>query len=305
MPTCAHNGYGIAVLNGNGEYDFYFFDGTFYPAAASDPAATGGQALARKITETSTKSNHIAVSVTGTLTDNVRTQTHHDGTSGADYKVINVQSITETASISAVPVDLTGYIIDEDCYTGNSDPGSENIMCLRMPECAASGYGIAVKGADGTYSFSYFDGAFSTKAGVLATAGQLLAADLLQKTESEDHVTIHIKGQYTGEKIKNTAGTNNGILYPVVTVSELSEIPALAPVPTSAASVTKSADSAMTSAAGAAAPTPAAKLTNEDVKGLSQTGERETQIMRIGGTVLFVISAGMIIFVVSRKKRHE
>jgi len=299
MASCAHTGYGIAVLNGTGEYDFYFFDGTYYPAAAGDPAATGGQALARTLVETSSKSNHIAIQVSGTLTDDVRTQTLHDGTSGANFRVITVQGITEAAAITPVAADLTGYIIDEDCFTGNADPGSDGIMCLTMPGCAASGYGIAVLQADGSYSFSYFDGTFSTKAGILPTGGQLLAANLLAAAKAEDHVTIHITGQYTGEKIKNTAGTNNGLLYPVVKVSELTEISApAAALPSSTAAA---APAEVVSAA-----TPAVKagstITSEQIAGIQKTGEKETKIMTAAGVVLTAAAAGVFIYVFRKKK---
>ena len=299
MASCAHTGYGIAVLNGTGEYDFYFFDGTYYPAAAGDPAATGGQALARTLVETSSKSNHIAIQVSGTLTDDVRTQTLHDGTSGANFRVITVQGITEAAAITPVAADLTGYIIDEDCFTGNADPGSDGIMCLTMPGCAASGYGIAVLQADGSYSFSYFDGTFSTKAGILPTGGQLLAANLLAAAKAEDHVTIHITGQYTGEKIKNTAGTNNGLLYPVVKVSELTEISApAAALPSSTAAA---APAEVVSAA-----TPAVKagstITSEQIAGIQKTGEKETKIMTAAGVVLTAAAAGVLIYVFRKKK---
>ena len=299
MASCAHTGYGIAVLNGTGEYDFYFFDGTFYPAEAGDPAVTGGQALARTLVETSSKSNHIAIQVSGTLTDDVRTQTLHDGTSGANFRVITVQGITEAAAITPVAADLTGYIIDEDCFTGNADPGSDGIMCLTMPGCAASGYGIAVLQADGSYSFSYFDGTFSTKAGILPTGGQLLAANLLAAAKAEDHVTIHITGQYTGEKIKNTAGTNNGLLYPVVKVSELTEISApAAALPSSTAAA---APAEVVSAA-----TPAVKagstITSEQIAGIQKTGEKETKIMTAAGVVLTAAAAGVFIYVFRKKK---
>lgn len=233
MTGCAHTGYGISVLNNQGEYDFYFFDGEFYPAAAGDPAAAGGQALARTIVETSIKTNHIAVQVSGTLTGATRIQTYHDGTLGAKYPEISVSSLQEASGITPVPGELTGYIIDEDCFTGNTDPGSDSIMCLRMAGCAASGYGIAVLQADGTYTFAYFDGTFKTTAGVLPTEGQLLADNLLAGTLTENHVTVHAAGQYNGEKIKKAA---NNTIYPVFAVFELSEV--IAPTATPAADPT-------------------------------------------------------------------
>lgn len=334
MPTCAHTGYGIAVLNNQGEYDFYFFDGTFYPAAAEDPAATGGQALARTIAETSVKANHIAIQVTGTLTGAERIQTHHDGTSGASFAEINVTDIQEESAIAPVPADLTGYIIDEDCFTGNTNPGADSIMCLRMAGCAASGYGIAVVQADGTYSFAYFDGTFSTTAGVLPTGGQLLSANLLTGTLTENHVTIHVAGQYSGEKIKNTTGTNNNTLYPVLTILALSEVitpavtptaaptetPAAAPspdptavpvtpiptdVPAAAPTVTPTPATAVAGAAltptvsPAVTPTPKPAAT---AAATTKTGEKDAQIMKIAAAFLTVLSAATFVFVINRRR---
>lgn len=338
MPTCAHTGYGIAVLNNQGEYDFYFFDGTFYPAAAGDPSATGGQALARSVAETSVKANHIAIQVTGTLTGATRIQTHHDGTSGDSFAEINVTDIQEESAIAPVPADLTGYIIDEDCFTGNTNPGADSIMCLRMAGCAASGYGIAVFQADGTYSFVYFDGTFSTTAGVSSTGGQLLSANLLAGTLTENHVTIHVTGQYSGEKIKNTAGTNNNTLYPVFTISAISEvitpavtptaapteIPAAAPspdpttvpvtpvptegqaaAPTVASTVTPTQAAAVAGAAltptvsPAVTPTPKPAAT---AAATTKTGEKDAQIMKIAAAFLIVLSAATFVFVINRRR---
>jgi len=337
MPTCAHTGYGIAVLNNQGEYDFYFFDGTYYPAAAGDPAATGGQALARTIADTSVKANHIAIQVTGTLTGAERIQTHHDGTSGDSFAEINVTDIQEESAIAPVPADLTGYIIDEDCFTGNTNPGADSIMCLRMAGCAASGYGIAVLQADGTYSFAYFDGTFSTTAGVLPTGGQLLSANLLAGTLTENHVTIHVTGQYSGEKIKNTTGTNNNALYPVFTISAISEVitPAVTPtaapieIPTAAPSpdpttVPVTPVTPVPTEALAAAPTvtpipaaavagavltptvsPAATPTPKPaaaVAAVAKTGEKDAQIMKIAAALLTLFSASTFVFVINRRR---
>jgi len=336
MPTCAHTGYGIAVLNNQGEYDFYFFDGTFYPAAAGEPAATGAQALARAIVETSTKSNHIAIQISGTLSGATRAQTNHDGTLGGNYAEINIASIQEASAITPVSGDLTGYVIDEDCFTGNTNPGADSIMCLRMGSCAASGYGIAVLQADGTYSFAYFDGTFSTTSGTPATGGQLQTAALLSGTLTENHVTIHVTGQYTGEKIKNTTGTNNNTLYPVFSLSALSEVitPTAAPtnVPTTTPTAVPSPEptavptavpSVISVVAGAAvtvtpgptaAPTPTPTVTPTPtstptakpaaiISETTKTGEKQTQSSLIAGVLLTAASVSTVVVLLNRRKR--
>jgi|GEM_PF-1783152 len=325
MPACAHTGYGIAVLNSQGEYDFCFFDGVNYPASAGDPAASGGQALARAIAETSIKSNHIAISVTGTWSGATRTQILHDGTQGGGFAEMNVTNLQEVSTVTPVPADLTGYIIDEDCFTGNPNPGSDSIMCLKMAECAASGYGIAVAQNDGTYRFAYFDGTFASP-GVLSTGGQFLAANLLADTQSEDHVTIHVTGQYTGEKIKNTAGTNNNTLYPVFAVESFAEViaPALTSAPTP--SVTPStAPASLSTASPTVSPTPEtavegismtktpsanptaapADKSADAVLGVAKTGENDTKILVLAGVILALSSAGTIAFVLGKRRQQD
>lgn len=111
---------------------------------------------------------------------------------------------------------FTGYIIDEDCFAAmTQDPGSDTKICLKMSSCAASGYGIAVKQSDGSYKFYFFDGEFAPK----ASGSQVQAYNLILKTAKKNHVAITVTGILKG----NSKTASDGISYPVITVSSLSE----------------------------------------------------------------------------------
>lgn len=85
MPACAATGYGLAVLQSDNTYKFYFLDGEFAPAA------TGAQATAAKLIDDSPKADHFYFTVTGTLTG--ETIKADDGKS---YPVLNVSQLSES-----------------------------------------------------------------------------------------------------------------------------------------------------------------------------------------------------------------
>lgn len=80
-------------------------------------------------------------------------------------------------------VELTGWLMDQCCSVKTKDPAKHTRMCNMMESCAASGYGIIVKFADGSYKFYKFD-----------ENGQNLAKDYLESTPKEDNLTITVKG---------------------------------------------------------------------------------------------------------------
>jgi sulfite exporter TauE/SafE len=86
MSSCTASGYGIAVLQSDGSYKFYFFDGEFAPKAA------GAQVKAFNIISNTTKKDHVSITVKGTLTGDTRTSQSGNAVS---YPVIKVSSITE------------------------------------------------------------------------------------------------------------------------------------------------------------------------------------------------------------------
>ena len=91
MHSCAASGYGITALQGDGTYKFYYFDGnfaTYLPWAVG----TGSQLAAWNLCSNTKKSNHVTISVTGTLSGVTKVSPDN----GLSYPVLNVTSITET-----------------------------------------------------------------------------------------------------------------------------------------------------------------------------------------------------------------
>ena len=85
MTGCAATGYGIAVKQSQNTYKFYAFDGKFAPEASD------GQLLAVKLVDATTRTDHIYITVSGTLSDkNIRA---NDGTL---FQVIDVTSLRES-----------------------------------------------------------------------------------------------------------------------------------------------------------------------------------------------------------------
>ncbi len=82
-----------------------------------------------------------------------------------------------------MPQDYEGYLTTAHSANMHDDPEKITKECILMPECAASGYGVSVKQADGTYKFYKFD-----------TKGQELAKDILVKTKRDAGIQIIATG---------------------------------------------------------------------------------------------------------------
>ncbi|OJU16252.1 MAG: hypothetical protein BGN88_00120 [Clostridiales bacterium 43-6] len=150
---------------------------------------------------------------------------------------VTTEKVTTLAKTQTVPqasqtpktVTLSGYIIDEDCFTspGYHDPSKETRGCLLMPSCAAGGYGLAVKQADGSFVFYYFDGQISglSQSGERidnATAGQRLAWEFIDKNIKDSSLLVTVSAQLTGEKRTNpNPETADGIYYQVLKVVKI------------------------------------------------------------------------------------
>lgn len=119
--------------------------------------------------------------------------------------------LSNTANLTMV-----GYIIDAHCFAKKSVPGSDSRICLQMPACAATGYGIAVLQNDNTYRFFYFNG----NTAPMATEAQIMAAKLIQDSTKNDNIFISVTGMLSGD----TLAAPDGSIYPVFTVSSMSEI---------------------------------------------------------------------------------
>lgn len=100
--------------------------------------------------------------------------------------------IVGSVSVMAMEMDqeYQGWIIDK-CCSGTKDPLSHTLMCLRMKSCAATGYGILVKQADGSLVFYKFD-----------EAGHNLAVAYVNRTARQNDVTITVTGVWDGDVLK-------------------------------------------------------------------------------------------------------
>ena len=128
---------------------------------------------------------------------------------------INLTSCAQTAAANTSQT-FTGIVIDEHCFEKKPDPTLDSKKCLMMPACAATGYGIAVKQADDTYTFYFFDGEFAPA----ATGAQKSAASLIEASSKTDNFLVSVTGTLTGEK-KSAA---DGQTFPLIEVSSIKEI---------------------------------------------------------------------------------
>jgi hypothetical protein len=93
-----------------------------------------------------------------------------------------------------MPQDYEGYLTTSHSVNMHDDPEKITKECILMPECAASGYGISVKQADGTYKFYKFD-----------AKGQDLAKDILDKTRKAAGIWILASGILNESTLKISA----------------------------------------------------------------------------------------------------
>jgi glucan-binding YG repeat protein len=109
MDGCIKGGYGIAVPQEGGTFKFFYFDGNFFTDTAT-LNGTGGQLLAYNIVTNTVKSDHVEVTVTGTLTNVFKDSTRVEGKeAGLTYQVINLDTITETDTL-ALPQTTTAAV---------------------------------------------------------------------------------------------------------------------------------------------------------------------------------------------------
>ena len=94
---------------------------------------------------------------------------------------------TEPPATEPVPVyeTFTGILIDQDC-SDFDDPPSHDLPCMLMDSCRASGYGLDILQADGTWLFYAFD-----------ENGQDLALDYLLHTTRMDNLYVTVTGTLT------------------------------------------------------------------------------------------------------------
>lgn len=161
MESCAATGYGVMVKQADGSYKFYKFD-------------PKGDTLAANYLKKTKKEDNLTVTVKGTW----------------NGKMLKVISLVE----KNLPIELMGWLMDKCCSEKTKDPSKHTRMCNLMESCAATGYGIMVSQADGSYKFYKFD-----------KKGDSLATDYLKKTTKEDNLTIMVKGAWDGTVFQVTS----------------------------------------------------------------------------------------------------
>jgi len=106
--------------------------------------------------------------------------------------VVSLQTVS-----FAMPNAQTGYLADVLCATNRKSAGGfdltttpekHTVMCMNMPPCVKSGYGIFLKDGAGRYAFFKFDG-----------KGNELAKGLLGKTKRADNMSIKVAGKLVGD----------------------------------------------------------------------------------------------------------
>lgn len=102
---------------------------------------------------------------------------------------------SETAKAGKAKMEVfKGYLSDASCATTTNgvaadgtdmvmSPEKHTVACLTAAGCAASGYGLMIKGADGKYAFTKFD-----------PKGSDQAKALLDKTKEKTALKLDVKG---------------------------------------------------------------------------------------------------------------
>lgn len=103
------------------------------------------------------------------------------------YRLV-VDSISLQAA-SASPDKLEGILL-EGHHSTTASPPDHKKLCLLMPDCAASGFGVSVLQEDGSYIYYKFD-----------ETGHRLAVILLDSIAAADHVGIRVEGHIAGDVI--------------------------------------------------------------------------------------------------------
>lgn len=109
---------------------------------------------------------------------------------------------TSAASVTAAAQQtFTGYLVDQKCGLSGVDiqdgtdltknPEKHQLTCAMMPGCLASGFGLFMKQADGTYKFYQFD-----------SNGSKIAIDnVINKTKKADNFLVDVMGTVSGDTI--------------------------------------------------------------------------------------------------------
>lgn len=110
-------------------------------------------------------------------------------------------SAAASATAAAASQTFTGYLIDQKCGVAGIDiqdgtdltknPEKHQLTCAMMPGCLASGFGLSIKQADGTYKYYKFD-----------AAGSKTSIDtIINKTTKADNLLVDVTGMMNGDTI--------------------------------------------------------------------------------------------------------
>jgi len=227
MPNCASSGYGIAVLQADGYYKFYYFDGDISTVnkGKREEVATNGQEKAWDFIKNSVVDRNVPVTVKAMLTSNTRTNPSTKTADGIKYSVLHVESINTTKDITPYKAKITGYLVDAQWYldtkTKATDPNNETRTTLKNGKNAQSGYGVSVMQKNGTYKFYYFDGDFAPN----ATSGQKKASEILNSTKKTKGISVDVTGELKGHfnTLQGQGPEFKQYPSPVVAVTTLSQ----------------------------------------------------------------------------------
>jgi hypothetical protein len=112
---------------------------------------------------------------------------------------------TITAATMEMDQEYEGFLITAHSSNEHDNPSKITKENILMPECAASGYGISVKQANGKYQFFKFD-----------ENGQKLAKEILAKTTKASGIVIIVKGTLDGQTLKVTSLGEKALQAPVI-----------------------------------------------------------------------------------------
>jgi hypothetical protein len=181
----------------------------------------------KKVEEASSAEGQTSINKPTEITKNTESKKNQSGEALAKQQPKSETNVTNTNVNSNETVTIQGFLIDEDCFICYPDPAKETLGCLIMPECAASGYGIAFL-SEGKYQFYFFDGAISTyangKRNNNATGGQQIAWDYINNNIETNNIPVKVTGQLTKETRTNPdSATADNKYYKVFKVSSINQ----------------------------------------------------------------------------------
>jgi hypothetical protein len=109
---------------------------------------------------------------------------------------------TSPAGAGQISRVYSGYLVCQSCAAGIhgmaadganvlKNPELHTVSCLKMPGCAASGFGIFMKTQDGPYTYYKFD----------KKGSDIAFKDIVSKTTKKDHLLVDVTGKLQNQTI--------------------------------------------------------------------------------------------------------